>query len=124
MVYTQTMDIQITSLNMDLTPALRDYTEKRLSTLKKYSSGLPTITAEIGKSTTHHLHGEIFIAKASVRTPLGQEYYATSEKADLYEAIDDVRDELMRILTADKKKHDSLWKAGARKVKRIIKGLY
>ena len=116
--------IQITSLNIEITSALRDYTAKRLSTLKKYTHGVPTIIADIGKPSAHHQSGDVFLAKVMVKTPLGQEYYATSEKADLYEAIDDVRDELMRLLTADKKKHETLWKRGARRIKRIIKGLH
>jgi ribosomal subunit interface protein len=116
-------EIQITSTNIDITPALRDYTEKRLGALKKYAQGAPTIVADIGKPSAHHQGGEVFEAKVMVRTPLGQEYYATSQKADLYEAIDDVRDELMRLLTADKKKHDTLWKRGARRIKQLIKRL-
>jgi ribosomal subunit interface protein len=114
---------QITSLNIEVTPALRDYAEKRLSTLKKYASGGLNVIADIGKPSAHHMHGDVFVAKVTARTPLGQEYYATSEKADLYEAIDDVRDELMRLLTADKKKRDTIWKRGARRIKNIIKGL-
>lgn len=117
------MDITIASTTIEITPAIRTYAEKRLGSLKKYVHGIPTITADIGKTTTHHHHGDIFYTKGTVRVPLGQEYFATSEKADLYESIDDVRAELMRILTTDKKKHDSLWKKGARRIKGIMRGL-
>lgn len=115
--------ITITSHNIELTVALKDYTEKRLSGLKKFTSGEPEIAAEIGKTTAHHKQGDIFRASVTVRTPLGKEYHAVSEKDDLYAAIDDVRDELVGMLSEGKKREDSLLKKGARQVKRLLKGL-
>jgi len=117
------MSIQIKSVTIDLTPALRDYAEKRLISLEKYAGGALMITADIGKTTMHHHHGDVFVATVTVVTALGKEYHAKSEKPDLYEAIDDVRNELMEMITSGKKKTDSLWKKGARRVKRLIKGL-
>lgn len=117
------MHITINTQNIELTSALEDYTQKRLSSLEKFTGGTPTITAEIGKTTNHHKHGDVFRAAATVRTPLGKEYHAVSEKSDLYAAIDDVRNELMNMLTSGKKKEDSLWKRGARKIKGVLKGL-
>ncbi|HWC58003.1 MAG TPA: ribosome-associated translation inhibitor RaiA [Candidatus Paceibacterota bacterium] len=116
------MNITITAQTIHLSPELKSYIEKRMRGLTRFTSGNPVVTVEVGKMTMHHHHGDVFEAKVMLRTLLGQEYYATSQKADLYEAIDDVRDELMRLLTADKKKHDTLWRRGARKIKRIIKG--
>lgn len=123
MVYTFTMSITITSQNIDLTAALKDYTEKRLTSLAKFTGGIPVITAEIGKTTLHHKQGEVFRASATVRTPLGKEYHAVSDQNDLYAAIDDVRSELAGMLSEGKKKQDSLWRKGGRHIKRLLKGL-
>ena len=45
-----------------------------------------------------------------------------SQKADLYEAIDDVRTEMIRALSSAKDKNTTLFRRGAQKVKNILKG--
>lgn len=116
------MNISIKASNIELTPALKDYTEKRFGALTKYTGGDLTIAAEIGKTTDHHKNGDIFRAEVNITTALGKQYRSASEKADLYEAIDDVRDEVVRMLTSAKGKEEALWKRGARKIKDIIRG--
>lgn len=117
------MSITIAATHLELTPALKDYIEKRMGGLRKFTAGEPIVEVEIGQTTHHHRQGEIFSAKASVTTPLGKQYHATSEKADLYEAIDDVRNEVARELSSAKGKSKALWKRGAQKIKNIIRGL-
>jgi ribosomal subunit interface protein len=112
----------ITAQNMELTPALQDYTEKRLGGLGKFTAGEPTVVVEIGKTTEHHHKGDVFVAKVDVTTPLGKQYHAVSHKSDLYEAIDDVRSEIVRMLTTGKEKKITLFKRGAQKVKDILRG--
>lgn len=116
------MNITISALNIDLSPALKDYIEKRLSGLSKFTSGEPTVTVEIGKTTSHHRQGDIFEAKVKVITPLGKQYLATSQKSDMYEAIDDVRSEIVRELSSAKDKNATLFRRGAQKIKNIIRG--
>mgnify|MGYP003858811813 CR=1 FL=1 len=57
------MTINITEHTADLTPALRDYIEKRMQGLSKFTAGEPTVVVEIGKTTEHHRQGEVFEAK-------------------------------------------------------------
>ncbi len=116
------MNISITAHNTELTPALKDYVEKRLGGLAKFTAGDPTVAVEIGMTTSHHRQGDIFEAKVNVVTPLGKQYHAVSQKPDLYEAIDDVRAEIIRELTSAKDKKVTLFKRGAQKVKSILKG--
>lgn len=117
------MNISIKASQIELTPALKDYTEKRLGSIQKYAGGDVTIVAEVGKTTDHHKNGEIFRAEANVTTVLGKLYRAVSEKTDLYEAIDDVRDQLVREINSAKGKKEALWKRGAQRIKNILKGL-
>lgn len=116
------MDISITAQNIELTLALKDYAEKRLGGFAKYTGGVPVVSVEIGKTTAHHKQGDIFEAKVSVTTPLGKKYYAVSQKPDLYEAIDDVRTEMIRELSSAKDKHTTLFRRGAHKIKNMLKG--
>jgi ribosomal subunit interface protein len=116
------MNISIKSTNLELTPALRDYTEKRLRTITKYTGGDAAITVEIGKTTAHHKQGDVFFAEVHVVTPLGKQHHATSEKSDLYEAIDDVRSEIVSELATAKGKRETLFRRGAKKVKWMLRG--
>ncbi len=116
------MNISIKSTNLELTPALKDYAEKRLRTVTKFTEGDATVNVEIGKTTSHHKSGDIYVAEVNVITPLGKQYRATSEKSDLYEAIDDVRDEISRELNDAKGRKQTLFRRGAHKLKDIVKG--
>ncbi len=116
------MNISIKATNIELTPALKDYAEKRMKSIVKFTDGDADISMDIGKTTSHHKGGDVFQASANVTTPLGKTYHAVSQKSDLYEAIDDVRTEIVRELTTAKGKRDSLFRRGARRMKNIIRG--
>ncbi|MEK7227909.1 MAG: ribosome-associated translation inhibitor RaiA [Patescibacteria group bacterium] len=116
------MNISIKSTNIELTPALKDYTEKRIGTIKKYIGEKTTANVEIGKTSEHHKHGDIFKAEVNITTALGKQFRAVSEKPDLYEAIDDVRNEIVREVSSAKGKSEAMWKKGARKFKNMLRG--
>lgn len=116
------MNTSITAHNIELTPALKEYVEKRLGGFAKYTSGTPIVAVEIGMTTNHHRQGDIFEAKVNLETPLGKKFYAVSQKADLYEAIDDVRVEMIRSLSSAKDKDITLFRRGAQKIKDMLKG--
>lgn len=118
------MSISITVHNTERTPALQDYVEKRFAGLSKFTAGEPVIVVELSVTTAHHRQGDIFEAKVEVTTPLGKKYVAASEKADMYAAIDDVRNEIVRLLSSAKDKKETLFKRGAQKVKNILKGFH
>ena len=118
------MNISIKATNIELTPALKDYTEKRMKGIVKFTEGGDAaIAVEIGKTTAHHKGGDVFEASVNVVTPLGKQYHAASQKADLYEAIDDIRSEVVREITSARGKRDSLFRRGARRVKDMLRGL-
>jgi ribosome-associated translation inhibitor RaiA len=50
--------------------------------------------------------------------------YASSDKEDLYIAIDDAVDEASRSLTSKRKKYTALARRGGAKVKAMVKGLW
>ncbi len=116
------MNISIKSTNIELTPAIKDYTEKRIGTIKKYTGEATTASVEVGKTTGHHKHGDIFRAEVNITTALGKQFRAVSEKSDLYEAIDDVRNEIVREINSARGKSEAMWKKGARKFKNMLRG--
>jgi ribosomal subunit interface protein len=116
------MNISINAHSIELSPALKEYVEKRFTGLAKFTGSEPTIAIDLDKTTEHHNKGEIFEAKAHITTALGKQYHAASQKADMYEAIDDVRAEVVRLLTSGKDKKTTLFRRGAQRVKNILKG--
>lgn len=96
-------NINIKATNMDLTDAIREYVEKRLEATEKFFKETePTIYIELGKTTKHHKSGDFFKAEFNI-TVSGINYYTVAEEADLYEAIDEAKEEIIRQIK-DKKK--------------------
>ncbi len=117
------MNIKIRSINFDLTPAIEDYVNKKISSLNKFLSGGEEILCEveIGRTTKHHNSGDIFKAEVNIVVPGSRQVYAKAEEADLYTAIDIVRDEAERVIVSVKNKKETLFRRGASQVKSILK---
>jgi ribosomal subunit interface protein len=119
------MNINIKTTNITLTPAISDYTNKRL---EKISSFLETDPAaicdvELARTTSHHNKGDIFKAEIHI-TGSAKNYFASSEMPDLYSAIDLVKDEILRELHVGKGKRISLIRRSGARVKNMVKGLW
>ncbi len=120
------MNIQIkTKGGLALTPAITEYVHKRVASFEKFLSGDTTAQAaiELGKSTNHHKHGDIFSAEVHL-VAKGRDLFAGAEKEDLYAAIDAIKDEVLRELSSAKEKRLSTLRRGGAKVKNIIKGIW
>src|SRR3989344_2603276 len=115
------MKINIKVTNIELTPAISAYAEKKVRTLEKFLDNSDTvIQVEVGKSTQHHKSGEVFRAEVHLVAP-GLDLYAVSDQTDLYAAIDLVKDELAEKLVRTKGRKVALYRRGARKVKEMLK---
>lgn len=108
---------------MELTGAINDYVNSRLSKIAKYAKdGVMSGHVEIGKTTNHHKQGDVFKAEFSI-TMNGEKFFAVSEKEDLYAAIDDAKEEISRSISHTKDRKQTLFKRGASSVKKMLKGL-
>ncbi len=120
------MNITIQATNMELTPAIREYVEGRISGLEKFIKNNDPegvhASVEVGKMTNHHKNGEIFKAEVHLRSG-GMDLFAFSEKEDLYSAIDGMRMDAVRALTDTKDRKYTLFRRGARSVKKMMKGI-
>lgn len=118
------MKTKITATNMDLTSAIESYVDEKLASIEKFA--VPhekeelLVEIEVGKTTKHHEHGDVFRAEANVRVR-GKHFHAVSEKSDLYAAIDDVRNELVRELNSHKEKDRTLVRRGAAMIKNMLR---
>ncbi len=117
------MKINLKATGIELTPAITEYAEKKIGMLDKYLPAQAEVVAQtdIGRSNKHHKSGEVFYADVHL-TGAGLDVYAVCEHADLYAAIDLVKDELARKLTHEKGRSQTLARRSATAIKDMIKG--
>ena len=118
------INTNIKATNMELTGAINDYVNKRLDGIKKFikETDKVIVQVEVGKTTNHHKQGDVFRAEFNVEIS-GTEFYTFSEKEDLYAAIDDAKEEIVRQITNNKNRKQTLFKRGAKSVKKMLKGM-
>lgn len=118
------MKIKITTTNIELTNAIESYVDEKMLSVEKFAvpheNEEPILEVEIGKSNNHHQSGDVFRAEVNMRLR-GKHFRTTSEKDDLYAAIDDVRNELVRELSSYKEKTRTLVRKGAGRIKDMLR---
>ncbi|KKW07321.1 MAG: hypothetical protein UY42_C0014G0020 [Parcubacteria group bacterium GW2011_GWA2_49_16] len=118
------MKINIKTTNMELSSALLAYVEEKLRSVEKFmiphEDEEPLVQVEVGQTTKHHQSGDIFRAEVNLSVR-GKYFRAVSEKSDLYAAIDDMRNELVRELNSKKEKDRTLMRRGAGVIKNILR---
>ena len=122
------MNINLQGKNIEVTPAIHDYVSKRVTNLSKLLSEIEEKHGEIlvrfnvSKTTNHHKAGEVFEADCSI-TAKGVNFYSSSSREDLYQAIDEVKENLFNEIEKNKDRKQTLFKRGAASVKKMMKGL-
>mgnify|MGYP001585603441 FL=1 len=117
---------KIKGTNMELTPAINNYTAKKITQLEKFVNAADTsasVDVEVGKTTNHHQAGDVFRAEFNLFVG-GKQYNAVSEKEDLYAALDDVKDEVARELSKSKTRKRDLMRRGGARIKDIVRGFF
>jgi putative sigma-54 modulation protein len=119
------MSINIKATNIELTSAIEEYVNDRLARIDKFikEGESANIYVEVGKTTNHHKQGDYFRAEINMEIS-GKKFYTFSEKEDLYNAIDNAKEEIIRQITSKKDRKQTLFKRGALRIKRMIKGMY
>ena len=93
------MQIQLTGHKVEITPALREFTNNKLERIKRFSDHITSIHVTFDVEKVRQ------IAEAKINLH-GSEIHARSESENMYTAIDMLVDKLMRQLTKHKEKHD------------------
>lgn len=89
------MNLNIKATNLELTPNLKDYVQKKMDALEKYLGNFKVMSVhfEVDKTTRHHKKGEIFCAEANLVVN-GDLLRVQKTEKDVYKAVDKVRDHL------------------------------
>ncbi|MBI5221198.1 MAG: ribosome-associated translation inhibitor RaiA [Candidatus Magasanikbacteria bacterium] len=106
------MQIQITGKGMELTEAIHEYVEKKITALDKFYDKIIRAHVIVGVENHHHLKGQIFICECKLEVT-GNSLFASKNEKDLYKAVDKVRD----YLEGEIKKHKILQREKNRKDK-------
>ena len=114
----------IKATNIVMTDAIHEYLDKRMSHLDRYidqSDDSIIVDVEIGKTTNHHKSGDIFRAEATLHGK-NLDVRAEAEEADLYTAIDIMKDELVETVRTKKSKRLDFMRKSGQKLKNLLKG--
>ncbi len=122
------MQINLQAKNLELTSQIKDYVEKRVTNLEKLlhriedGGGEVKVNFEVSRSTNHHKSGDVFHADCLIKID-GKEFYKAEDKEDIYSAIDALKDSLFQDINKDKDRRNTLFKRGAKSIKKMMKGL-
>jgi len=118
------MKLTVKGTSLNLTPEVTAYLEKRLAGVKKLigeHDEAVTMDIELGRTTSHHRHGDIF--RAEVNIYINQKTFrAAVECDDIFSAIDEVKDEILSELRSHKTKRLNLLRRGGQKLKSLLRG--
>jgi ribosomal subunit interface protein len=112
------MQINIKATEIDLTPALKVYIEKKLGPLSKFikkfdEEGQVELWVEVARTTRHHHKGFVFMAEG--RLPLPKKaLYVAEYHDDARKAIDAMKRVLKQEIDKYKTKHDAVKPARVR----------
>lgn len=99
------MQFNIKGNNLNLTEAIKKYTQKKMDKLEKFLGKTQVINAEVEleMTTNHHNKGEIFRAEINLELPQELLRIEKTEK-DLYKAIDKAETHMSMLLKKYKEK--------------------
>ena len=117
------VEIQIKATNINLTDAIGEYINKRLTFLDKLVDPKDTSVlcqVEVEKTTKHHKRGEIFRSEINLHIA-GQDFRAEAKREKLYDAIDETKNQMTKELRRYKDKRQSSIKKGGAAIKDILR---
>ena len=118
------MSINIKATNIELTDAINDYVNKKLDIIEKFVKDNDEMHSyvEVAKTTNHHKQGDVYRAEFDIK--IGKDrHFSMAEKDDLYSAVDEVKDEIIKGITRNNDRRKTLFKRGAISVKKMLKGI-
>lgn len=116
-------NITILCKDFDLTDAIKNYTEEKMSSLYKYlnqDEDQIMFHVRMGKVSNHHNHGKIFYVEISLHMP-EKNFVVQLEAEEIYVALDLIKDELATNITHYKEKVRDLARKDAQKFKQEIR---
>jgi len=118
------MKFSLKITNLELTPDISSYLERTINSLDKFIENVDSVVrawVEIGRISQHHRSGKIYRAEVQVHLP-GKSVRSEAVAKTIFQAINEVKDELQRELKQYKRKKIAEQKRGAQRSKKLIRG--
>lgn len=115
------MNIIIKTHDVELTDAIKQYTEQKFNNLSNRLGTDAILEVELGRTEKHHKDGDHYIVKAHAKYGT-RSVHVESVKSDLYAAIDNSKDKLEDEIAHAGDKSRSITRNLARRIKSIFKG--
>ena len=99
------MQVTFKSTNLQLTPTIKEYAQKKMDKLEKFFGHVKILNAdlELKMDSKHHDKGEIYSAELNIELPHQLLRVEKTEK-DIIKAIDKVEDHMQMLLKKYKEK--------------------
>lgn len=110
------MKLQLKVTNLELSDSISTHVRERMASLERMVrrwGDEAEAYVEIGRTTRHHRHGEVYRAEMNLRFPGGM-VRVVREETDIYTAIDRMRDEVLQELARYRGRNRALYERGAR----------
>lgn len=120
------MRFNIKATNITIGNDVREYLDKRLTTLQKFIdlADPAIVTAvELGRSTNRHQNGDVFYAEITIYKGKVS-WRAVANESTLTSAIDAMHEGITREVTQSKGKKRSLFRRGGIVAKQLLRGGY
>jgi ribosomal subunit interface protein len=118
------MNIQIQSLNLELTDAIADFVYSKFSKTERLVNEADALcNVDLERTTHSQKQGEVY--KVSVRIKTSKDLFqAETVDEDLYAAIDVTKDTIERVVVNESGKRRSIFKKAAVRFKRLMRRNY
>lgn len=118
------INISIKGRNMKLTDAIDEYARKKVSSLEKVITANEEASifaqVELGKEVRDQMTGDIFVATIDLDIA-GEVHHVEVEQGDLYSAIDEMKDEISRVVRNYQDKKRDLARRGSLEMKEKLR---
>ncbi len=114
------MKFSVKTTNLELTPDISSHIERTINSLDKFIEITDSVIqawVEVGKISEHHKSGKIYRAEFQIRLS-GKLIHSEAIAKTIFQAINEVRDEVQRELKQYKTKKMTEQKSGVRKLKK------
>lgn len=101
------MEIQVFTRNMELTPRLQEYVEKKVGKLNRYLPNITDVRVDLSVENTRS-SAQRQVAQLTIRTPRAM-LRAEERAADMFAAIDAALDKMRRQITRYKTRRQDRW---------------
>lgn len=87
------MDIKIKATKIDLTESIESAIQEKIGGLAKYFDNIIGCEVEVGRTTSHHKKGDVYLAEVNLIVPKSI-LRASAETDDLFKSLNEVKDKL------------------------------